>query len=87
LRQKKKQYKMKQVILNNWNFIRFLKLGLGIAIIIQAAIAGNLTMGIAGILFTAMPLFNVGCCGKEACASPVKKSSQATKDTGFEEVV
>lgn len=31
---------MKQVIFRNWNFMRFLRLGLSIAIIIQSAMSG-----------------------------------------------
>lgn len=41
---------MKQVIFSNWNFMRFLRLGLGIAIIVQSVMAGNWTMGILGLL-------------------------------------
>lgn len=32
---------MKQVIFSNWNFMRFLRLGLGMAIIVQSVMAGN----------------------------------------------
>ena len=52
---------MKQGILHNWNFMRFIRLGLGIAIIVQAVIVKDFTMGIAGILLTCMPVFNIGC--------------------------
>ncbi len=78
---------MKQTILNNWNFMRFLRLGLGIAIIVQSALAGNWAMGIVGLLFTAMPVFNIGCCGTAGCATPINKSSETLKDTRYEEVV
>ena len=78
---------MKQIILSNWNFMRFLRLGLGIAIIIQSTLAGNWTMGILGLLFTAMPVFNIGCCGSAGCTTPVKKSSETAKDIRYEEVV
>lgn len=78
---------MKQVIFSNWNFMRFLRLGLGIAIIVQSAIAGNWTMAILGLLFTAMPVFNIGCCGTAGCNTPIKKTSETTKDISYEEVV
>lgn len=77
---------MKQ-ILSNWNFIRFLRLGLGIAIIVQSAMAGNWTIGILGLVFTAMPVFNIGCCGTTGCTSPVKKYSETKKNISYEEVV
>jgi hypothetical protein len=78
---------MKQVLFSNWNFMRFLRLGLGIAIIVQSVIAGNWTMGILGLLFTAMPVFNIGCCGTSGCSTPTKKTTETTKDISYEEVV
>lgn len=78
---------MKQVIFGNWNFIRFLRLGLGIAIVIQSVMAANWVMGIVGLVFTAMPVFNIGCCGTAGCATPVKKTAQTAKDITYEEVV
>jgi hypothetical protein len=78
---------MKQVIFSNWNFMRFLRLGLGIAIIVQSVMANNWTMGILGLLFTAMPVFNIGCCGTSGCNTSTKKTSETTKDISYEEVV
>jgi hypothetical protein len=78
---------MKQDILSGWNFMRFLRLSLGIAIIIQSIIHHDWTMGILGTLFTVMPVFNIGCCGIGACATPVKKNNQTVKDITYEEVV
>jgi hypothetical protein len=78
---------MKQSILSNWNFMRFVRLGLGIAIIVQSVMVKDWTMGILGILFTSMPVFNIGCCGLGGCATPVKKNTEQTKDITYEEVV
>ena len=78
---------MKQGILRNWNFMRFVRLGVGIAIIVQAVIFKDLTMGIAGILLTSMPVFNFGCCGVSGCNAPVHKKEQTTKEITYEEVV
>jgi hypothetical protein len=78
---------MKKSILSNWNFIRFLRFVLGIAIIIQSALTGNWTMGFIGVLFTAMPVFNIGCCGPAGCAVPDKKYSETKKQISYEEVV
>lgn len=78
---------MKQAILSNWNFMRLVRLGLGITIIVQAVIAKDWTMGILGALFTSMPVFNIGCCGVGGCATPVKKDNENTKDITYEEVV
>lgn len=78
---------MKQAILSNWNFIRFLRLGLGFFIIVQSVIANNWPMGILGLLFTAMPVFNIGCCGTGACNTPTKKTAETTKEITYEEVL
>jgi hypothetical protein len=78
---------MKQVIFSNWDIMRFLRLGLGVAIIVQSAMAANWALGILGLLFTAMPVFNIGCCGTGGCNAPIKKTSKTTKDVSYEEVV
>ena len=78
---------MRQTILSNWNFIRFLRLGLGIAITVQSLIEGNWTLAVLGLAFTAMPVFNIGCCSTTGCATPVKRSANTIKDISYEEVV
>jgi len=78
---------MKQQILSNWNVMRFVRLGLGIAIIVQAVIAGDWMMGILGVLFTAMPVFNIGCCAAESCNTAVKKNVSTSKEISYEELV
>jgi hypothetical protein len=78
---------MKQDILSNWNFMRFVRLGLGIAIIVQSIMHHDWTMGILGALFTAMPVFNIGCCAAGGCAAPAKKNNESVKDISYEEVV
>ena len=78
---------MKQTILSNWTLMRFLRLAIGIAILVQAVIAKDILFAFVGLLFTAMPLFNVGCCGTNGCYTPDKKNVDAKKDIGYEEVV
>lgn len=78
---------MKQTIFSNWNFMRFLRLGLGIAIITQAIIAKDWTMGMVGLLFTVMPVFNIGCCAAGGCTTPINKNTVQKKDITYEEVV
>lgn len=78
---------MKQKILNNWSFIRFVRLGLGIAITVQSAMANNWPIAILGLLFTAMTVFNIGCCGTGGCTTQIRNTSETTKDIIYEEVV
>lgn len=78
---------MKKAIFTNWTFIRFLRLGMGIAIIVQALIAKDLVFGFLGLLLTAMPLFNIGCCGTQGCYVPPVKNRDNANDITYEEVV
>ena len=78
---------MKQTILSNWTLMRFLRLAMGIAILVQAIIAKDMLFAFAGIVFTAMPVFNIGCCGTAGCATPGKKNQDTTKNIIYEEVV
>ncbi len=78
---------MKQAIFSNWNFMRFLRLALGIVIIVQSVIAKDWTLGIVGAVFTLMPVFSIGCCGAGGCATTHPRTSETTKDITYEEVV
>jgi len=77
---------MKQTIFSNWNFLRAMRLLIGLGILAQAVVAKDWLFGLAGIFFTAMPLLNVGCCGVNGCATPVNKKTN-NKEISYEEVV
>lgn len=74
-------------IFSNWTIIRFLRLGMGIAIIVQAFVAKDILFGFLGLLLTAMPLFNMGCCGTQGCYTPPAKAIEKTDEIIYEEVV
>jgi hypothetical protein len=78
---------MKDVLLNNWNIVRFLRLGIGLAIIVQAIIAKDMLFGLAGLLFTGMALFNAACCGVGGCVTPTPSKKSDSKEVSYEEVV
>jgi hypothetical protein len=78
---------MKQAILNNWNFIRFVRLVMGVAIIIQAVVVKDVLFSIVGLLLTSMTVFNIGCCGAGACYTPVKRNTEPSKEIIYEKVV
>jgi hypothetical protein len=77
---------MKEVIFNHWSFMRFIRLGLGIAILIQSIAIQDSLFVLAGIIFTAMPIFNIGCCGGGGCSVVPPKNQESTKDITYEEV-
>ena len=45
---------MKAIIFSNWNIIRFLRLGIGLVILVQAVMAADILFGLIGLLFTGM---------------------------------
>lgn len=77
---------MKDTILSNWNIIRILRLVLGLAIIAQAVVLKDTFLGVAGLLFSTMAVFNIGCCGTSGCAVPAKRSDKTIEDITYEEV-
>ena len=52
---------MKSAILTNWNFMRLVRLVLGMGIIVQSVLIKDWGMTLIGVLFTSMPIFNIGC--------------------------
>ncbi|MBL7701628.1 MAG: hypothetical protein JNM14_05230 [Ferruginibacter sp.] len=78
---------MKKMIFTNWTFMRFLRLGMGIAIIVQAFMVKDMLFGFLGLLLTAMPVFNIGCCGTQGCYMPPAKEKKSEDEIIYEEVV
>ena len=77
----------KETLLQNWNFMRFLRLGLGIYIAVQAVETLSFFSGIVAAFFIFQAVTNIGCCGSNACAVPIKKSkSDKTEEVTFEEI-
>lgn len=62
--------------LRNWDFMRVLRLALGIFIIVQGIIAKEWLLAGIGGLFSLMPLMNIGCCGVSGCSAAVPKSNK-----------
>jgi len=79
--------RMKHTLLSNWTLLRFLRLVMGLAILVQAVMAKDILFAFAGIIFTAMPLFDMGCCGSAGCAAPAPKNKETSKEIIYEEVV
>lgn len=77
----------KETILQNWNFMRFLRLGLGIYIAYQAVETLSIFSGVVAVFFIFQAITNTGCCGSNGCAVPTKKSnSPKTEEVEFEEI-
>ncbi|MEN5232592.1 hypothetical protein [Sphingobacterium faecium] len=72
--------------LRNWNFMRVLRLALGILVVVQGIQTKEWLLVGFGILFSLMPLINIGCCGASGCNIPVSKSNKKVEDITYEEV-
>lgn len=73
--------------LSNWNFMRIIRLVLGIAVIIQGIVLAEWMFIVLGGFFSLMPLLNIGCCGATGCNTrPQKNSRNITEDIIYEEV-
>jgi len=78
---------MKQTILNDWNFVRWVRLVMGIAIIVQAVVVKDIMFSVIGIALAGMAVFNIGCCGAGNCYTAVKNNADPVKEIVYEEVV
>ncbi len=63
---------MLKTIFTNWNFMRVIRLILGVLIIIQSFQSQQYIMIIPGVIFALIAIFGVGCCGNNGCAIPTK---------------
>lgn len=76
--------------IKNWDFMRLLRLGIGIFIIVQGFIMHEWMLAVLGGLFSLMPIFNVGCGGVDgSCNRPISRSYRSynkTEDIHYEEV-
>ncbi len=70
----------------NWDFMRVLRLVLGIFIIVQGIREGEWLFMMLGGLLSLMPLMNIGCCGPAGCNTHIPKTDRKTEDITYEEV-
>jgi hypothetical protein len=79
---------MKQQIFTNWNFMRIIRLVLGLAIFVQAILSRDMMFGLVGLFISGMAVFNIGCCGTGGCYTPPKKNfiPETNKEIIYEEV-
>ncbi len=76
-----------KTILQNWNFMRILRLVLGAAILVQGIVARDAISIILGVAFAGMAVANVGCCGTGSCAISPRIPKNKTEDIHYEEVI
>lgn len=72
--------------LRNWNFMRLLRLALGIYIIVYGIQLSQWWFIVIGAYFTLMPLLNIGCCGSNSCKTPYVKGNNKSEDITYDEI-
>ena len=75
-----------RAILQGWNFIRIIRLVLGIAILVQGIMTKDFLTAVLGIFFAGMAVANVGCCGTKGCAVNTARSIKDKSNIEYEEV-
>lgn len=77
---------MKNLIVD-WDFLRLLRLGIGLWLGFQAIAESQLIVGVMAALFLLQAIFNIGCAGG-ACNTPRIRANHKhlIKEEVFEEI-
>lgn len=81
---------MKRLITTGWNFMKILRVGMGLVALTFAFKDHDYILGIAGGLLLVMGVMNIGCCGVNGCYTRTHRSGtnkKAIEDIVYEEVV
>lgn len=73
--------------LKSWDFMRILRLVIGVFAAVQAIYTMDIILGIAAFVIGGMAIFNVGCCGVNGCSTSYKLSKKQNQAVEYEEVV
>ncbi len=77
----------KETLLTDWNFMRIIRLGLGIYIAVQAVKNLSILSGFFAAFFIFQAITNTGCCGAKGCSIPLKKNnSDSIEEVEYEEI-
>lgn len=69
----------------NWNWVRIVRLLIGLAAITQGLLQQEWVLIAAGLLVAAMAILNWGCCGNTGCAI-MPRTKTKNKEDIYEEV-
>lgn len=69
---------IQQTLFTGWHFMRWLRLGLGIFMAIQAFEMHDTFSGFIAAFFLFQAITNTGCCGSNVCVAPSPSPTVAT---------
>ena len=70
---------------SNWSLMRLIRLATGIFIIVQGIQTNEWPFMVLGVLFSLMPLLNMGCSAAGACKRTIVNPHEKTEDMPYEE--
>lgn len=70
---------IKQTLFTNWNFMRWLRLAIGIYAGVQAIQMHDMFLGLLSGFLLFQSLTNTGCCGAGGCAVPKTRNNQSER--------
>lgn len=77
-------------LVQQWNWVRLLRFGIGIAAVVQGFIQKEYILLAAGGFIMGMALRNTGCCGAAGCATRLNEAGVTNlskqKEMDYEEV-
>ena len=71
---------------SSWDFFRLFRLLLGVIILTEAIGRSDIMLGIFAFIFSAMAVFNMGCCGSSGCYTPNQRNREANGDTQYTDI-
>ncbi len=78
---------MKELIFSGWHFMRWLRLGLGLYLLIQTIQHHDWMSGVLSAVFLFQAISNTGCCGANTCYKPTSNTdTHNIQDITFEEI-
>ncbi len=78
---------LKNIIFTGWNFMRWLRLGIGLVVAYQAFATQNGLLGLLAGIFIFQAVANAACCGSGGCyTNPVKQNFRESEVVKFEEI-
>lgn len=78
---------IRETLFTDWNFMRILRLGLGIYISVQAVETQSMISAMFAVFLLFQAITNTGCCGSKSCSVPIKKNnSDKTEAIEYEEI-
>jgi len=73
-------------LFKKWNFVRMLRLAMGIFLMVEAIQSGMWLLAAIGAIFASMPLLNIGCCSTGNCSIPTRDSKSSNDEVHYEEI-